>query len=214
MGAIIGIKYDGGIVVASDRVISYGRCVKFGNFTHFVEITPSCVIGASGEVGDFQELVDTLQAIVNEHECRTSGEHLTPAEIYTQVKRILYYRRSKMHPLQVKIVVAGINPDGNSFLAAADMYGTSWEDDVVCTGIAVHMKGLQLDRAVHRSRDEVCQAIRDVWQAIRVKYVLSVSEVELLDITSTGINKLEPMQVTVENEICEGTWDQEVIELE
>ena len=116
-----------------------------------------------------------------------------------------------MKPLQVKIVVAGINPDNSSFLAVADLYGTSWEDEYICTGIAVHMKALQLDRAVGRSKEEVIQAIADVWRAIKVKYVLSVGEVELLDVTADGIKKLDRLTIPAGYQVTEGTWDKEEI---
>lgn len=196
-GTIIAIKYSGGIVLASDRAISYGSQFKFADVSHFSQVTPTCVIGCTGEMADFQELSKILGAIVRKTECQSGGEPPTPAEIFTLTKRVMYNRRSRMKPLMMKVVVAGINRDGSSFLGAADMYGTSWEDDVVTTGIGNHMKGLQLDRAVGRSRDEVITAIKDVMKAICMRSVTGAGAWEVLDVNRDGVSALDPIRPEV-----------------
>lgn len=212
-GPIVAVKYDGGIVLASDTNVTYGKSIKFANVTHFAELTPTCVLAASGDVGDFQQLLDIVTSMVREEQCKSGSDTLAPSEIYTYVKRFLYQRRTNMKPLVLVAVVAGINRDGTSFLACADLYGTAWEDDVVCTSIAAHMKGLQLDRAVNRSRDEVVRAIGDVWRALKVRYVLSSGEVEILDVSRDGIQRLEKLTIPSGYQICEGTGDKSEIVL-
>ena len=213
-GPIIAVKYDGGIVLASDMTVTYGKSIKFANLSHFIEITPTCVIGASGDVGDFQALTEIIESIVREEQCKSGCETLTPSEIYTFVKRYLYQRRTNMKPLVIKVVVAGINADGTSFLAAADLYGTAWEDDFICTGIAAHMKGLQLDRAVGRTRDEVVQAIAEVWRGLKVRYCLSSGDVEIVDVSRDGVKKLDHLSIPSGFQICEGTGDKDRIVLD
>ena len=170
-------------------------------------------MGATGEYADFQELSDIVKSYVTQEECRRFGDVLSPSEVCTLVKRILYNRRTDFKPLFVKVVIAGVTKE-SSFLAVVDMYGTSWEDDYVTTGIAMHMKGLQLDQAVGKSRDEVIKGILDVWRALKVRYVLAVSEFEVLDVKSDGIASLDKVKVPAGYQICEGTWDKEEIVLQ
>ena len=200
-GTMIGIKYSGGIILTSDRAVSYGSQYKFANVPHFLTLTPSCVIGCTGEMADFQELSKLLSATVRQFECESGGEAPTPSEIFTLAKRVLYQRRNKLDPLMMKIVVAGVNRDGSSFLAAADMYGTNWEDDVITTGMGLHMKGLQLDRAVNRSRDEVITAIKQVMTGLCARTIQGAGPWDVIDITSDGITELEPIRAEIRHDL-------------
>ena len=105
-----------------------------------------------------------------------------------------------MDPILAKLVIAGFNRDGTSFLGVSDMYGTAYEDDIITTGMAVHMKGTQLDRAVGRSREEVIDAIRDVAVGIMSRFILSVGSWEVLDVTPDGIQALDPI-------VPQTSWD-------
>jgi 20S proteasome subunit beta 7 len=212
-GAIIGIKYEGGIILASDRVLSYGKSLKFQNVTHFEKLASNVIIGASGEYADFQELCDILTSYVRKHECTNDGKSLKPSEIYTVIKRYMYQRRSKMKPLLLKVLIAGIEPDGKSFLATSDEYGTSWEDDYICTGCAAHLKALQLDEAVNRSKDTVIDALKVVWKAISRRYALSNENVELFDVSPGGIERIGEIQIECGWEYVEGTGYELTVEL-
>ena len=93
--SIIAAKYNDGIILASDRVVSYGSCFKFNDVSHFVQLTPNVVIGCTGELADFQELVDILRSVLVEEECKNNGQPLEPSEISNYIKRLMYQRRSK-----------------------------------------------------------------------------------------------------------------------
>jgi 20S proteasome subunit beta 7 len=211
-GAIIGVKYDGGIILASDTVINYSRSLKFTRVSHFQQLTPTTVIGGSGEFADFQELVDVLQSYLREAECANHGRPLLVSEVYNLVKRIMYSRRTRMDPLVIRVVVAGINLDGSPLLAAVDLYGTSWEDDFVCAGLATYMKGLQLDKAARRGRDEVIAAISQVWSAMLRRAVGTNAGLEFIDISPAGVTKLDPVRIELQWDFTEGTGFQDETE--
>lgn len=75
-----------------------------------------------------------------------------PSEIHSYLGRVLYARRGKMDPFWNEIVVAG-HRDGNrfgcsesfvfqtfdSFLGAVDLHGTVFQEQFICTGMALHL---------------------------------------------------------------------------
>jgi 20S proteasome subunit beta 7 len=204
-GSIIGVKYDSGIILASDTVLTFAGSLKFSGVTHFQQLTPSVVIGASGEFGDFQGLLDILKRPIRLTTCQTFGQHLAASEILSLIARILYIHRSRLQPFVVTVIVAGISPDQSSFLGVADLYGNSWVGDFACSGAAIHIRGLQLEGAVKKSKDEVIAAIKNVWAGLAKRHTLTSSTMELLDVSPKGIQALPPQKVQLEWSYCEAT---------
>jgi 20S proteasome subunit beta 7 len=209
--SLIAVKYDNGVLLSADKMVTYGSSLFYGDFSHFSQISPNILLGCSGELSDFQELVKLLQRQVTAEECRTGGTGPTPAEVQNYIKRYLYQRRSKMNPLAVKCVLAGINRDGSSFLGVTDLYGTSWEDDIICTGIAAHLKGLQLDNAVGQDRDSVLRAVNEVWKGIYARSLVQNGPLEFYDVSATGIRQLAEVDVKVDWSCIEALWGREAI---
>jgi len=207
-GSIVAAKYDKGILLGSDMAICYGSSFKFANVTHFVVLTPKVVMGASGEFADFQELTDTVKATILEKQCSHGGEYMTATEIHTYIKRIMYYRRSKMNPLMIKVVLAGINPDGTSFLACTDPYGASWEDDTISTGFGKHLQGIQIEKVVKGPRESVYDGMKQVFTAVFARHAMANGKVEFVEITADGVKRHEPVQIDPHWDIVEGTWDE------
>ena len=191
MNSVLGVKYDGGILVASDMAINYGTCYKFSDISHFVQLTPSLIIGASGEYADFQIIVDIVQSLIREHECETGGDYLAPEQIFSYVKRVLYQQRSRMRPLGLKILIAGFQRNGSSFLGAVDLYGTAWTDDFIGTQAAAHMQSPALAQAANQDRETVKKAMEDVFQTITSRFNVANGKIEFFDITKDGINRFE-----------------------
>jgi 20S proteasome subunit beta 7 len=127
---IVAVKYDSGILLASDTVIHHGRSPRFTGVSHFRQLTPTVVIGTSGQFADFQALLDVLLRPLRQAQWESYGQPLTVSEIYFLVKRYLYMRRTRMDPLALEVIVAGIAPDGAPFL------GTAFEDDFACASAA------------------------------------------------------------------------------
>ena len=207
-GSIVAAKYDKGILLASDMSICYGSSFKFANVSHFVELTPTCVIGASGEFADFQELSDIIKSTILEEQCKHGGEYMSPSEIHTYIKRIMYHRRSKMKPLVMKIIVAGINPDKTTFLSCTDLYGASWEDDAISTGFAKYLQGIQIDSIAKGPKDAVYNGMKQVFTAVFARHALANGKVEFIDISTEKITRLEPVQIDPNWEVVEANYDE------
>jgi 20S proteasome subunit beta 7 len=203
--SIIAVKYDKGILLASDQVVSYGAGFQSAHVSHFHKLTPTTIVGCTGELGDFQSLVRTIIGIIDEDETRSGGRVPTPSEIHTYIARLLYQRRTKLKPLVVRIVLAGISPDGSLFLATSDLRGVSWEDSIITTGLAGSIKGLQLPRAVGGSRDAVQAAMNDVWYGLYTRHLLQRGPLEYFDVSADGIQKLDDVTINLNWSCIEAT---------
>lgn len=207
-GTIVAAKYDGGIILASDTTISYGSMFKYNNVSHFEEIAPKIILGGTGEFADFHALCEILRSEILEAQCKHNGEYLTPSEVHTYVKRIMYQKRSKMQPFATKVIVAGINPDGSSFLACTDPYGASWEDDTISTGFGRYLQGTQVSSVVGGPKENVISAIKEIFMTVFARHCQANGKVEFLDVTPETVTKLEPIKISPHWEIVEATWDE------
>jgi 20S proteasome subunit beta 7 len=211
--AIMAVKYDGGILLASDKMVCYGTSLFYSDFSHFETLSSRILVGCSGELSDFQELVKVLKQVIAAQECRSEGQTCYPAEIQNYITRYLYQRRTKMNPLCVKVVLAGINRDGTTFLGVTDMYGTSWQDDIICTGMAAHIKGLQLDEAVGKDRDTVFAAMSEVWKGIYARSMMQNGPLEYFDVNAREgkIQKRGDVEVGVSWSCIEALWGRDAV---
>ena len=198
--SIVAAKYDQGILVLSDLSVSYGKCYKFSNVSHMKQLTPTILIGGTGELGDFQELAEFVEQEMQAFEARTGGESLTVKEVFNYIKRIMYQKRSKMNPSVCRVLCAGINPDKTLFLGCVDLYGTSWEDDYIYTGIAQHIHANQVSDAAGKDRKTVYDAMHQIAQALYARHSTMIGKLELFDIRADGTTR------TIEDAVSPN-WD-------
>ena len=57
------------------------------------------VVGASGDLSDFQYVQGLLDGLVTDEFTAGDGNALGPAEVHEYLARVLYARRSKLNPL-------------------------------------------------------------------------------------------------------------------
>lgn len=61
--SVIGVKYDGGVIIAADNLVSYGNMARFQNVARVFKINDKTIIGMGGDYADFQyikKLIDNL----------------------------------------------------------------------------------------------------------------------------------------------------------
>ena len=135
---MLGFKYKGGVLVASDTLGAYGSTKRYKSVERVRAVGGRTLVGASGEVSDFQSLMTTLDELVTQDFCYDDGCTLTPKEIYSYLCRVMYNRRTKMDPLWNSLVVAGVEK-GEPFLGTVGMLGVAFVDDNVATGFGAHL---------------------------------------------------------------------------
>lgn len=74
--SVVGIVYDGGVLLAADTLLSYGSMVKSFNTPRLHSIEDRILIGASGEYSDLQEIVTQVKALALEASTTSSMESI------------------------------------------------------------------------------------------------------------------------------------------
>lgn len=54
--SVLGIAFEGGVMLASDMLGSYGSLAKFRTLERVIKVNDSTVIAATGDIADFQHL--------------------------------------------------------------------------------------------------------------------------------------------------------------
>lgn len=135
---MIGIKYDGGVIIAADTLVSYGSLARFRNIDRVFAVNQHTIIGCSGDYADFQFIKKFIDQKVTDDYCHDDGIQLKPRSLYNWLTRVMYNRRSRFNPLWLDIVVGGMQ-DGVPFLGHVDLRGRSYEDSAIATGYGKHL---------------------------------------------------------------------------
>ena len=150
--SVLGIVYDGGVLLAADTLLSYGGMAKHQGVSRMHAIGgTSTVVAASGEFSDFQQLKKLLDQKCLE-ETQTSltlmdslyAEHsntLSAVTVWNYLRFIFYQKRNKFNPYWNDLIVAGLDnsENGKPFLGSVDKLGTTVTDHVLATGFGSYL---------------------------------------------------------------------------
>jgi len=140
--SVLAVKYKGGIMMMADTLGSYGRMSRFRNIQRLVKVGESTLLGASGDISDFQAVLDMLERKRVEDVCVDDGAKIDSKEILTFLSRVLYQRRNKFDLLWNDLVVGGfVREKGSvrSVLGVVDKLGTVYEENFIATGFGAHL---------------------------------------------------------------------------
>lgn len=198
--SVLGLKFKGGVILAADMLGSYGSTKRYKDLQRLLEVNHNCVVGASGEVSDFQQIEKYLDELTTNDYCIDDGIILEPAEVYSYLTRVMYNRRAKMNPLWNSLVIGGIAKDGNPFLGSVMMNGTHYVSDHIATGFGNHL-AIPLLREAWRDDLSEEEAVALVKKALRVCYYRdkqSINKFQIATISKDkGISITEPFALDV-----------------
>ncbi len=60
---VLGLKYADGVMLASDTLASYGSLARYKDVRRLQKIGSSTIIGGSGEISDFQNILEDLNSM-------------------------------------------------------------------------------------------------------------------------------------------------------
>lgn len=135
----IGLKFNGGVLVASDTLASYGSEARYKDVCRMKQVGEFSLLGASGELSDFQYLGDQLDELADSDWMEEDGCAMGPKEYASYIGRVMYNRRTKMNPLYNQFVIVGKKRDQPAHLVYVDHQGTMFEDDYVATGFGSYL---------------------------------------------------------------------------
>ena len=183
----IGVTCPEGVVLASEKRVSYGYLVVSRVGKKVFKITKKIGAACAGLVSDMQVLVRQVEAYASLFELDTKR----PLPVRSAAKlmsNILFSRR--MVPLITQTIVGGIDEEGAS-LYILDVLGSVLPDKYSAVGsgaqiaVGVLEEGYKEDMNLKEARDLVLRATRSAMS----RDVMSGDGVDLLQITKEGIQE-------------------------
>ena len=138
--SVLGIRYNGGVLIAADCAISYGSMKHAKGVSRITKLSDEVAYSCSGEMSDFQEINKILRDKQEADQIENDGAtFLKPRDYFNYLSRLNYQRRMKMDPLWNGTIMAGVDKKtGELFLGSLDLYGTKIEANFVLNGLSAH----------------------------------------------------------------------------
>ncbi|KAL1942318.1 hypothetical protein VTO73DRAFT_6382 [Trametes versicolor] len=206
--SVLAIMYKDGIMMAADNLASYGSLARFKDIKRLHPVGTSTVIGASGDMSDFQAIQSMLDEIVTDEFTHQDGHDLGPSEVHEYLSRVLYARRSKMNPLWNSILVGGFR-DGKRFLGYVDLLGTTYSAPSIATGYGSYIAIPLLRAAVDGKQDALGEAeartlLHDCMRVLFYRDARSLDKYQLATVTANGVQISDQIQIETQWSFAEG----------
>ncbi|KAF8621749.1 hypothetical protein AX15_007542 [Amanita polypyramis BW_CC] len=197
--SVLGIMFKDGVMLAADNLASYGSLARFKDVERLYPVGNSTVIGAGGDMSDFQYLQRLLDELIIEEFTEQDGQILGPAEIHEYLSQVMYARRTKINPLWNSLVVGGVK-DGKRFLAYVDLLGTTYKAPTIATGYGAYIAQPLLRKAVEPytevlTKEQGEKILEDCMRVLFYRDARSLNKFQIATITADGVNISESRQL-------------------
>ncbi|XP_070622412.1 proteasome subunit beta type-4 [Erythrolamprus reginae] len=203
--SVLGLKFDGGVMIAADTLGSYGSLARFRNLSRIMKVNDSTVLGASGDYADFQYLKQVLEQMVIDEDLLGDGHSYSPKAIHSWLTRIMYNHRSKMNPLWNTVVIGGYS-HGEGFLGYVDMLGVAYEAPSLATGYGSYVAQPLMREALEKTPSLSQQAARAlIERCMKILYyrdARSFNRYEITTVTEKGVEVEGPLTLETNWEIA------------
>jgi len=160
----VGITYDGGVVMASERRIAYGNFVVSKTTKKTFKITDFVGACCAGMVADMQVLAMQMRAMTKIRKMELKRE-IPPNSVAKMMSSLMYERR--YYPLLTQVIVGGV--DVEAVIYTLDPLGSVLPDDYAAVGTGAEMALGVLDQEFKpkmTEKDAVKLAIKSIKSAI------------------------------------------------
>lgn len=217
--SVIGIIYNGGVMLAADTMLSYGRMAKAQNVCRLQGISHTkTILGGSGEYSDYQQILKILEE--KSLERYTAQEHgdddaetsttMTAESIWNYLRVVMYNRRNKFNPYWNSVVVAGEDTDAvknpgdepKFFLGMVDLIGTTIRESIIATGFGAYLAIPLLREKWTPNLDEgeARALLEDCMKLLFYRDCRASNKIQLAKVTKEGVLISEPYEL-------ETSWD-------
>ncbi|KAL4216387.1 Proteasome subunit beta type-4 [Mactra antiquata] len=194
--SVLGLKFNDGVVIAGDKLGSYGSMARFRDLSRVLKVNDQVVVGASGDYADYQFLSEIIEQRVIEEECLNDGFGYTPSSLFSWLTRVMYNRRSNINPLWNTYVVAGWENNA-PFLGYVDKIGTAYQAPTISSGYGAYIAQPLLRDALEKKPNmNVKDAIETIDRCMKVLYyrdARSLNKYELAIVTKDGVEIRSPV---------------------
>lgn len=90
--SVLGVVYADGILIACDTLGAYGSTKRYKSLERVKKVNDRCVVAASGEISDFQQIMKYLDELVLSDFTSEDCIELGPREVYNYLTRVMYNR--------------------------------------------------------------------------------------------------------------------------
>jgi len=206
--SVVGLVYDGGVLLAADTLLSYGSMAKSFNTPRLYSIEDRILVGASGEYSDLQEIIAKVKALALEESTTSSMESIyverkLPAKsLWNYLRAVMYQKRSKQNPYWNDVVVAGYDEQTSKpFLGTIDKLGTTLQENLVATGFGAYL-AMPLLREKWRpdlNEGEARALLEDCMKVLFYRDCRASARIQLAKCTSEGCIVSEPYDLDHSN---------------
>lgn len=130
----VGISFDNGVVLASEKRVSYGNFVVNKNTKKTFPVTDQVGAACAGMIADMQILVRQVGALAKIRKLETR-RNVPPNSIAKMMSVIMFERR--FFPLLTQVIVGGI--DNKPQIYTLDPLGSVLPDDYAAVGSGAEM---------------------------------------------------------------------------
>jgi len=206
--SVLAIKYKDGIMMAADNLASYGSLARFKDVQRLHAVGNHTVLGASGDMSDFQYIQSLLDNLIIEESTEQDEHTLGPAEIHEYLSQLMYGRRSKLNPLWNSLLVGGYQ-DGKRFLAYVDLLGTTYSASTIATGYGSYIAQPLLRKAVEGREDTLTEreaqaVLEESLLVLFYRDARSFDKYQIAKITESGVSISESMALKTSWSFAEG----------
>ena len=160
----VGVTYDGGVVIASERRIAYGNFVVSKSTKKTFKITDYVGACCAGMVADMQVLAMQMRALTKIRKMELKRD-IPPNSVAKMMSTLMYERR--FFPLLTQVIVGGV--DGNPAIYTLDPLGSVLPDDYAAVGTGAEMALGVLDQEYKpkmKEKEAVSLAVKSIKSAI------------------------------------------------
>ncbi|KAK7018601.1 proteasome subunit beta [Favolaschia claudopus] len=206
--SVLAIKFKDGVMMAADNLASYGSLARFRDIQRLVPVGEHTVLGAGGDMSDFQYIQGILDDLMIDEFAAGDGNTLGPAEVHNYLSELMYARRSKMNPLWNSLLVGGFK-DGKRFLAYVDLLGTTYSASTLATGYGAHIAQPLLRSAVEGKEDTLTEdeARKIIEQSMTVLFyrdARSLDKYQIATVTAKGVHISDSRKLETSWSFAEG----------
>ncbi|XP_040188325.1 proteasome subunit beta type-4 [Rana temporaria] len=203
--SVLGVKYDGGVMIAADMLGSYGSLARFRNISRIMKVNSCTMLGASGDYADYQHLKQIMEQMVIDEELVGDGHNYSPKALHSWLTRVMYNRRSKMNPLWNTVVLAGFY-NGESFLGYVDKLGVAYEAPTIATGFGAYLAQPMMrdvvDNKPNLTQEEARRLIERCMKVLYYRDARSYNRYEIATVTASGVEIEGPLSSETNWEIA------------
>ena len=196
--SVIGLKYNNGVIIASDTLMCYGSSLSLMHSRERIKVlNERTVIGYSGEFSDMQETSRILNELILEDQLETNRNGVMgPVELGHYLSSLHYYQRNRLDPYLNSAIVGGIDFNGDVVLMQVDPFGTFLTGNYFTTAFANYFACSLLRNEYPKhpnelTKEQAMNLIRKCFEVLFYRDSKAGDEIQYIVLEKVGNNQLK-----------------------